>query len=200
MNDYNKIGVIILAAGSSSRLGSPKQLVQYRGKALLQHTIDTVKTLDLKSNVLVLGAHSEMINEAIDDQGFETVFNSVWKEGMASSIRIGLDTLIKLDTDIEHVMILVSDQPFISAEEMEALLNFHIETGQDATFSEYDGGAGVPAVFSAVLFPELEKLEGDQGAKGLFKRSDLNFGTHPFKKGNFDVDTPEDVRQLKELE
>ncbi|MCP9199956.1 nucleotidyltransferase family protein [Gramella sp. GC03-9] len=200
MNEKSKIGVLILAAGSSSRLGHPKQLVEFKAKSLLQHAIDAVKDLPLQTKVLVLGARSTMIQEEVETTGFKIVLNPKWEEGMASSIRIGLGESLKMNPDLEHLVILVSDQPFITSREIEELLKAHLKNEKEATFSEYASTVGVPAVFSAKLFSELEKLKGDQGAKKLISALNLDLQSIPIQKGNFDVDTPEDVKLLKQME
>ena len=198
---YNrKIGVIILAAGSSSRLGYAKQLVEFKGKALLQHVIDVAENFQFDSRILVLGANSDKITENITPGNFKLVINEEWEKGMSASIRKGITESLKFDKELEHVLILLSDQPFVSGENIERLLKVQLEENTQATFSEYQGNIGVPAIFSREVFSEFQELKGDQGAKKLIKEGKLNFRTVKFEKGNFDVDTPEDVESLKRME
>lgn len=196
----DKIGVVILAAGSSSRLGYAKQLVSFKGKSLVQHTIDVSDVLDLDTQILVLGAKSAEIKSKIEPKNFEIVINDNWEEGMASSIRLGLKRSQELQKNLDHLLILLSDQPFVSTEKIEKLIKVHLKKKSVASFSKYAGDTGVPAIFSSVLFPALEALEGDQGARKLIHKQEFDFETVPFEKGNFDVDTPEDVALLKNLE
>lgn len=195
-----KIGVVILAAGSSSRLGYAKQLVEFKGKSLLQHTIDASNSLAFDTKVLVLGARFNAINEKINTKNFEIVMNENWEEGMSTSIREGLLSSQKQKKDLDHILILLSDQPFVSRKRIEELIQVQLESNSPATFSEYGGNIGVPAIFSAEVFLHLKRLKGDEGAKKLIYEKKFDFQTVKFEKGNFDVDTTEDVELLKQWE
>ena len=122
-----KIGVVILAAGSSSRLGYAKQLVEFNGKFLLQHVIDVSSLLDFDSKVLVFGARKEEIENKINSKEFEVVTNENWEEGMSTSIIAGLKKSQVIEKDLEHLLILLSDQPFVSKERIERLLDEHLK-------------------------------------------------------------------------
>lgn len=200
MRDNAKIGVIILAAGSSSRLGYPKQLVEFKGITLLQHSIDIAESLEFDARILVLGAREDEINKKIDCRNFKVVINENWEEGMSTSIRKGLSEALKLEKELEHVLILLSDQPLVTREKVEELIRVQLNSNKPATFSEYAGEPGVPAIFSREIFSDLEKLKGDQGAKKLIYENDFQFETVKFENGNFDVDTTADVELLKQME
>ncbi len=200
MIDNKKIGVVILAAGSSSRLGYPKQLVEFNGKTLLQQVIDTANSYEFDAKVLVLGANSEVILQQIETKDFQVIINDNWKEGMSASIKKGLSESLKIEKALDHILMLLSDQPFVRSENIKELINVQLKGNKQAAFSEYAGEIGVPAIFSRELFSELEKLEGDQGAKKLILNEKIDYQTVKFEAGNFDVDTPEDVEELKELE
>lgn len=195
-----EIGVIILAAGSSSRLGYAKQLVKFKNKALLQNVIDHASSLNFASKVLVLGARKEVIEKEIIPQDFELVYNENWEVGMSGSISAGLKRSREISENLKHVLILLSDQPLVNADRMELLIEKHISGNKPATFSEYAGDLGVPAIFSSEVFEDLQKLEGDQGAKKLISEGKLEYETVIFENGNFDVDTAEDVERLKLME
>lgn len=199
MINNQKIGVMILAAGSSSRLGFPKQLVEFEGKNLLQKMIDLAEDFSLDLKVLVLGANADEIKRGIDSKNFKIVLNKEWPEGMSSSIRKGIiysEEFEKLD----HLLILLSDQPFVNSEKIEQLIQLQLKNNKAVTFSEYEGNIGVPAIFSKEVFSDLKKLTGDQGAKKLIYKENFEYQTLSFEKGNFDVDTKEDVEFLKQLE
>lgn len=195
-----KTGVVILAAGSSSRLGYPKQLVEFKGRPMLQNIIDVADSFEFETEVLVLGAAAEEIKDKMELGKFEILFNENWQEGMASSIRAGLERSLEKEKDLEHLLILLSDQPFISKERIEALIKEQLTGNIEATFSKYDGDVGVPAIFSKKVFSDLKNLQGDQGAKKLIYNENFKYRTLNFEKGNFDVDTKEDVEFLKQLE
>jgi molybdenum cofactor cytidylyltransferase len=195
-----KIGVVILAAGSSSRLGYAKQLVEFKGKSLLQHAIDVSDSLDFDNKVLVLGARKDEIESELDLKGFEVLMNESWEEGMSTSIRGGVLRSQELENELDHILILLSDQPFLSRERIEELIQVQLNKNSQATFSEYAGDIGVPAIFSAEVFYDLKELKGDQGAKKLIHDQNLDFEIVKFEMGNFDVDTAEDVELLKQME
>lgn len=195
-----KIGVVILAAGSSSRLGYAKQLVKFRGKSLLQHAIDISDSLAFETKVLVLGARANEIEEKINRKNFEIVMNENWEEGISTSIRTGLLSSQEQKKDLDHILILLSDQPFVSKERIQELIRVQLESKSSATFSEYAGNIGVPAIFSAEVFPQLKSLKGDEGAKKLIYEKKFDFQTVKFEKGTFDVDTTEDVESLNQMD
>ncbi len=195
-----KIGVVILAAGSSSRLGYAKQLVEFKGKSLLQHAIDVSGLLDFDSKVLVLGARKDKIESEIDIKEFEVEMNENWEEGMSTSIRKGVLRSQELENELDHIVILLSDQPFVSKVRIEELIQVQLDKNSQATYSEYAGDIGVPAIFSAEVFHDLKELKGDQGAKKLIHDQNLDFEIVKFEMGNFDVDTAEDVELLKKME
>lgn len=188
-----------MAAGGSSRLGRPKQLVKFKGKPLLQHTIDLVEKLDFKRKILVLGSNKDLILNEVGSKNFEVVQNPEWEKGMASSIKIGLQELTR-DTEMEHILLLLSDQPLLTTEYIQRMSMAHVYQKPMATYSKYGSEIGVPAIFSKSAFPYLENLKGDQGAKKLTLNTDVKFKTIEFEQGGFDIDTEEDVEKLKGLE
>ncbi len=200
MKPTNNIGVVILAAGGSTRLGRPKQLVQFKGKALLQHAIDQVVQLEVGPSVVVLGGSKEQISSRIDPKGLQVVLNSDWQHGIASSMQVGFEQILSNERKIDHIMFVLSDQPFLEVSQLKRLVKTHLSGNRMATYSEYDGVLGVPAIFSQAAFPFLKTLKGDQGAKKLTTMKGFEFETEPFEKGLFDIDTEEDVAKLKTME
>ena len=192
--------VVILAAGSSSRLGYAKQLIHFRGKRLLQHSIDAASHFQFCSNTVVVGARAHEVLEDTELKIFSAVINEDWEEGMASSIRLGLKHAIDKVKDLEHIIILLADQPFVNVQVIENLISKHIESKSDATFCEYSDVVGVPAIFSKTNFKALEQLTADQGAKKLLQDQNFKYNTVKFDQGTIDVDTAEDVLRLKQLE
>lgn len=200
MRENIKIGVIILAAGSSSRLGYPKQLVKFKGKFLLQHSIDLAEAIGFNTKILVLGSKAEKIRKEIDPKKFKVVINEHWEEGMGTSISKGISEAVEKEKQLEHILIMLSDQPLISKDKIEELIKVQLNSHKQATFSEYTGDIGVPAIFSHELFSELIKLNGVQGAKKLLYNKDIRFQTIRIENGKFDVDTKTDVEILNNME
>lgn len=200
MKQVGNIGVVILAAGGSTRLGRPKQLVRFKGKPLLQHVIDAVVELGCNPNVLVLGGNHEQVQDKIDPKGCKVALNPHWRNGIASSMQVGFEQILSNERKIDHIMFVLSDQPFLEVSQLKRLVKTHLSGKRMATYSEYDGVFGVPAIFSQAAFPFLKTLKGDQGAKKLTSMKGFEFETEPFEKGLFDIDTEEDVAKLKTME
>jgi molybdenum cofactor cytidylyltransferase len=186
-----KTAVLILAAGNSSRLGKPKQLLGIGNTTLLQHTLNETLKLSFPANALVLGAYQEGIRENLPQRGVHILDNRKWETGMASSIQLGLDWLINYH-DPDQVLILLCDQPFINHILMEQLIEHKITSKKGIIGSAYGGTVGVPVLFDKKYFPELLALKGREGAKKLVKKFGEDVGLVSFPKGNIDIDTEED--------
>ena len=188
--------IIILAAGSSSRLGSPKQLLTHRGKTLLQHSIDSAKEVGSDQVIVVLGSSRALIENNIRNGEIVIVENSNWESGIASSIKAGINALINISPDIDAIILMVCDQPFADAEILKALISEQAESGKAIVGCLYDNTKGTPAIFHSSLFPELLSLEGDSGAKKLFEKYKEVASFVSFKNGGIDIDTSEDYKNL----
>jgi len=192
----DKYVIIILAAGRSARLGSPKQLLTYQGKNLLQHTIDIASESEIGPIIVVLGSGMEEISAKLDKNFLTIAENPNWERGMASSVVCGLNTLNNLHPDVESAIIMVCDQPFINAKLLRELIKKQEETGCSIVASNYENIKGTPALFHKVHFHELSMLDGDRGAKFLIKKYAESVQTISFPKGGIDIDTIEDYRNL----
>ena len=194
----NITGVIILAAGASSRLGSPKQLLAYSGATLLQHSIDAAQSSDAASVLIVLGANAELIKSEINHTTATIVVNPGWKEGMASTIHFGLQTLVEMHPQTDTVIFMVADQPFVTAALLNNLLELNRNEQRSIVASKYGSTFGTPVLFTKRFFPELLELTGDVGAKSLVRKYMNEAAFVSFPKGDIDIDTVEDYKKLKE--
>jgi molybdenum cofactor cytidylyltransferase len=202
----SKIAIIILAAGSSSRLGSPKQLLSYQHKSLLSHTIEAAKNTADSDVVVILGDKHAEIAVDIEPLGVKIIFNTEWEEGMSSSIRTGLSALLDLkpeentsvtgDTDLDGVILTVCDQPFLSSAVLQALADQAKHSGKSIVASAYKGTLGTPVYFAKQHFQELLELKGAEGARKLLKKHEAEVASVPFEKGEIDIDTQEDYQKL----
>lgn len=195
MNQENKnIAIIILAAGSSSRLGRPKQLLKLDGKTLLQRSI--AAALDVSKNVIVvLGANENLIRPTILDFPIEITLNENWANGMSSSIGTGMSTLI--NKKVSAVLIMLCDQPFVDAILLEKMILEYENSELPILASEYEGKVGVPAIFDVSFFPKLKTLEGQKGAKALMMDNIECVNRYIFEKGKIDIDTEEAWENFK---
>ncbi len=190
-----KTGIIILAAGSSSRLGQPKQLLKYQGKTLVRRAIDTAFESKSDTNVLVLGANFELIEKEGQETNVDIIINDDWELGMASGMQKGLNFLEnKIAPD--QVILMLCDQPFVDSELLKSLIKKQAETGRGIISCHYNGTFGVPAMFTRKYFPELNKLKGAEGAKKVIYAHLDDLEKVDFPNGAIDIDTPQDYMKL----
>jgi molybdenum cofactor cytidylyltransferase len=192
----SNIAIIILAAGTSSRLGSPKQLLSYKGKNLLRHTVDEALETGCASVFVVLGANSELLRMELKDKPVSIVENTGWQEGMASSIRCGLETITNTILRPDSIIFMVCDQPYVSSSLLLNLVEKKNKTGMPIVASSYEDKMGTPALFHRSFFPALMELKGDKGARKLIADNPDKVATVSFPEGITDIDTKEDFEKL----
>lgn len=159
---------IVLAAGASTRLGRPKQLVDWEGRPLLEEVVARVARWPVSPVVVVLGSDADAVLEAVrfaDD--VVVAVNEEWEEGMASSLRVGLDILSR-GRGPEWAFIVLGDQPHLPGEVPGRLLEAAEFGARPAVLPVYRYQRGNPALVARSLWPRLMSLEGDRGAAGLF--------------------------------
>ena len=167
-------GLIILAAGRSNRLGSPKQNLQFEGRTLLERAVELGRGRACNKIIVVPGANS---NELVPIPG-TTLYNKYWAQGMASSIRTGM-LKINNNTNIDKVIIMLFDQPFVDSIFLDRLINKQAETGKSIIASSCKSTTGVPVLFDQSLFTELLSLQGTAGAKEILRNNAGNIATVP---------------------
>lgn len=190
------VGAVVLAAGSSTRMGTPKQLLRFEGETLLRRAALAALGAGCRPVVVVSGAHAGRVREELRGLDVLEVVNELWETGMGSSVRAGMGALLEADADAPAVVLMLCDQPHVTSETIDALVAAHRDGGRTVVASEYGGGFGVPALFDKSLFPELMRLEGQAGAKQVIKRHAREAHFVPFPEGETDVDTPEDFARL----
>ena len=197
--DLIPVPAILLAAGASMRLGQPKQLLRlaaFGGKTLLDHAVSLAREAGLAPIFVVLGAHAEKIILECDLVDCILIRNQAWAEGMASSLRVGVEAVLENAPAASGAMVLLCDQPGLSAEHLVHLLDAQALDGNRIVASHYAGRTGVPAIFPRASFPALMELQGDQGARGLLQNSGTNVAAIDFSGGELDLDSPDDVQRL----
>lgn len=192
-----KYAIVILAGGNSARLGSPKQLLRYKGKNLLRHSVDEALKTGCQSVFVVLGANIELLRKELKDKPVIIVENTYWEEGIASSIRRGLDHITNTLLRPDCVIFMVCDQPFVSSSLLLNLLKKRQETGMPVVASSYNNKMGTPVLFDKSFFPALSELKGDKGAGKLIADNPDKVATVPFPEGIRDIDTLSDYELLK---
>jgi len=189
--------VIILAAGSSSRLGQSKQLVEIDGVPLLLMSTKAALDANYSNVVVVLGALSDVHKKAIDHLPVEIITHPDWEKGMGSSLKAGLQHIITSGRETNAVVVMVCDQPMIRASHLKYLRETYLTTSQKIVASRYGNITGVPALFDHSLFPELLKIKDAQGARFIIEHHAHTVATIDWPDGSIDIDTPEDLKKFK---
>lgn len=192
----DNVHAVILAAGASSRMGSPKQLLIWQDRSLLAHALANAQAVLAERIVVVLGANAETIKAAVDLNGSKVVLNLNWAEGMAGSIRAGIQAVP--DT-ASAVMLMLCDQPLINATHLQSLLSTWQKAPERIVASQYAASSGVPAIFPVTYFAKLANLTGDRGAKPLLMQFEESLVKVPLQEAELDIDTQGDYRHLHEL-
>ena len=190
------VGAVILAAGSSSRMGRPKQTLQFQGTSLLRRATLAALDAGCRPIVVVTGANAESSRQELDQLEVYEAFNPDWQTGMGSSVHAGVERLLSIDAEVAAVILLLCDQPHVSSAVVSSLLAAHHSTGKQVIASTYGESFGAPALFSRTLFTELTQLAGSSGAKEIIKRHASAAHFVPFPEGEIDVDTPDDFSDL----
>lgn len=189
-------GLVILAAGESSRLGEPKQKIIYEGKTLLLRAVEAALGSSCTPIILVLGASYAEIETQVKDKGIIIYKNALWQEGMASSIRAGIRALEKAKPKASAAILMVCDQPFVDSKLLQNMINTQATSGKGIIACSYNKTLGVPVLFSKTFFLELSSLKGQEGAKKLIMQHKENVAEISFPLGSFDIDTKEDYNSL----
>lgn len=194
-NDSTKIGGILLAAGGSSRLGRPKQLVQYREKTLIRRAAESLLEAGCSPVVVVLGGEVDGSKAELQGLSAEIAVNTEWASGMSSSIVCGLHRMLEIEPRIDAVLIALCDQPNITSRFLAGFIERYERERHDIIATDHGDVLGVPALFSATLFNDLLALKGDKGARQLIRNSD-KVVTIQADAVFFDIDTPEDLERF----
>ena len=190
------IAVVILAAGNSSRMGSPKQLKVLNGETLLSRMIKAARASSASTTLVVLGANARLISETVDLSNTVVLQNDFWQKGMGSSIKCAIDAL---DSQGATAAIFAScDQPFIDATVLNALIE-QFRVHNTIVASSYAGVVGIPALFPAKEFQSLKSLAPEEGAKRILRDKSKQIQTIVFEAGKYDIDTEKDWDEFTRL-
>jgi molybdenum cofactor cytidylyltransferase len=186
-----KIAGLILAAGFSSRLGHPKQLLKLEENTLLQHSILTAIKAGLDPLYVVLGYSFDAISNSIQHLPVNVIYNQGWDEGMASSIRAGINKIEK--DSFDAVLIMLCDQKRITNKHLENLIKEFYRSDKSIIATSYSGQSGVPVLFDKKFFPSLKSLRGDSGGKKIIETNSDSVFSVKFEDASADIDSPGDI-------
>ena len=212
MSEPLRVALVILAAGSSTRMGRPKQNLIFRGKTLLQSTIDAARgAIDHGAGagiavdvIVVLGANEEVVRQNNDFRNCDVIVNTRWAEGMSSSIHCALRHLEAFSESRDAALFTVADLAHVDATHFVKLIGSYVTSNASVVCSAFvdnsEPGAiimGVPALFNRELFAELMALSGDVGAKRVIAKYSDSLVSVEIESASFDIDTDADYSQLE---
>ncbi|XHX78292.1 MAG: NTP transferase domain-containing protein [Stenomitos frigidus ULC029] len=190
------IGLMILAAGASTRMGTPKQLLLFQGHSLLRHMAEEAIDSCCEPIVVVLGSQAERMKVEVDGLTLHVVENPQWADGMGTSIAAGITALTAINPALDAVVIVLCDQPFVSTSLIDQLVESYRATQSPIVASAYANTIGVPALFDRSLFTELMGMTTNVGARYLIKQHAEKVFQVSFPQGAIDLDTPSQYQQL----
>lgn len=185
----HRIGGIILAAGGSTRMGVPKQLLVLHDSPLVCNAVRVAREGGCDEICVVTGHAREAVEKAVAPLSPLLVHNEHWQRGMGSSIRLGLTAI----QPVSAVVLLTCDQPAVNAPVIRALIDRHHQTGLPVVASSYGHTLGIPALFAHACFAELDSLVDDCGAKSIIQANPARVTSFDFPAGALDLDSPRDV-------
>jgi molybdenum cofactor cytidylyltransferase len=188
-----RVGGVVLAAGSSSRLGRPKQLLLYKDKTLVRRMAEEALAAGLSPVVVVLGARAEDVAAELTGLPVRTVHNPAWEAGMGSSLQVGVRAL----TNVDAALIMLCDQLRVDTAHLKSLVDAFARTGAAIVASGYGGARGVPALFARATFSEFETLTPTQGARGVIAHEPSRVVEVALPGGDEDIDMEADLSRLQ---
>jgi molybdenum cofactor cytidylyltransferase len=184
---------LVLAAGGSRRLGSPKQLLTIGGETLIRRTLRRASAVCGGRTIVVLGCEwRAVLRGAADAVGFFTL-NDAWQSGLAYSLGLGVRAV---PDDCPAVLVMLADQPLVDRHDLDRLTGAWRRSPSRIAASRYDETLGPPAIFPRAFFPELLQLSGDRGARPVLERHRGALTIVDCEHAALDVDTPDDVAAL----
>lgn len=187
---------ILLAAGASTRLGRPKQLVALEGKSLLRRAAEAALASGASPVIVVLGSHEELLRPQLSGLAVFIAVNSTWQQGMGSSLRRGVEALQQEAPTAIAVLCMVCDQPHLTAAHLKVMWDRFAATGK-VIAARHGERPGVPAIFPAKYLPDLTQSNGDQGARNLLNAlTGGQIELVEIPEAGFDLDTPKDLLRL----
>ncbi|MBX7220415.1 MAG: nucleotidyltransferase family protein [Blastocatellia bacterium] len=190
------IHLVLLAAGRSSRLGTPKQLFIWEHESLLRRMVRLTRQVEQTASLVVIGAEAVRMRTELENLPVHILENLNWREGMGSSIRTAVEFLTGQQSSVEAVMFLTCDQPLVTTALLQTLIATYRTTGKGIVACGYAETIGVPALFHARYFSALGTLQGDRGAKKIIAAHPQDVAVIPFPDGEIDLDTQEAVERF----
>jgi molybdenum cofactor cytidylyltransferase len=189
------IAAVVLAAGRSTRMGTPKLLLTLSGRSVLRRVVDHALASRCEEIVVVVGEAADRLTEEVRTPRVRVVVNDRYREGMGTSLAVGVSAL---PPECDAAVVLLGDQPCVTAEVIDTLIDAYRKTGKPIVASRYGEVTGAPTLIAAALFDEARRLGGDIGGRFLIQRHpDLVEEVQMPPAAAVDVDTPEEFARLR---
>lgn len=190
------VSAVVLAAGMSRRMGTPKQLLRIGGETILELTLKNVRSSSVQEIVLVLGFAAESVEKEITTERVKVVHNKDYQQGMGTSLRAGLAAVAP---QASAALIVLADQPFVRPETLNSLIACHQESKPQIIIPMYRGFRGNPVLLDRSVFPELKELNGDVGCRAIFGSHTENICKLAMDDLGIllDIDSPEEYQKLE---
>ena len=195
-SDLMRVSAVVLAAGGSTRFGKPKQFALFQGETFIRRIVRAAIESDCAPVVVVAAEDSVHITSELTQFTVTIAMNPDWQRGLGSSIVVGIRHTMNLAPDLDAAILLTCDQPFVTAPVLAQLLQLRLTSGKPIIASAYAETIGIPALFDRTCFPDLLRLKGDSGAKGIILTRPQDVASFDFPSGEIDIDTPADYKKL----
>ncbi len=190
------LSVIILAAGAARRIKQAKMLLPFEHSTILQTILARAKDIEPDTICVVTGFYHKEILQIIHDEQVHFIFNEQWEEGMSGSIKKGLSYLVQQNPELQSVLIMVADQPYITSALLKEMITLQEQGQKGIIAASYAGIHGTPVLFRKNYFSSLENLVGDKGARSILQHYPDDLVTVGFPLGEIDIDTEEDYKKI----
>ncbi len=193
-----RIATVVLAAGSSSRMGRPKQLIEFEGQTVIRRTVQTLN--DCSANLVIVTTANNGVDFAAELEGLhwqQAVVENA-HQGQSESVRAGLHA-VEAEGNFDAILFTPCDLPLLSVSHLNALLAKYRSGGWTIVASRYDDVLGAPLIVGRELWPELHELRGDGGVRKILPAHSKETATVDWEEGQFDLDTPADVEAVLKI-
>ena len=194
--NYQELQIVILAAGNSSRMGTSKQLLQVGNETLLEKTVRCASLSKIPNVTVVLGSNSELHSQKIKKTGVQIMINPDWALGLGNTLKFSLKSLLRSNINVQGVLFMVCDQPLITTEHINRMVDRYVNDEPVAIASQYKEAYGVPVLFDRIAFSTLLSIGDKSGGKSVLQRFEKELLLVPFKGGEIDLDTPAEYEQF----
>jgi molybdenum cofactor cytidylyltransferase len=198
-SDLTSVAAVVLAAGGSTRFRKPKQFVLFQDETFIRRIVRAAIETDCAPVVVVTGEDSARVTSELTRFTVTIAMNPDWQRGLGSSIVVGIRHAMNLAPDVDAVILLACDQPFVTVAVLAQLIQLRLTSGKPIVASAYAETIGIPALFDRSCFPDLLRLKGDSGAKGIILTRPQDVASFNFPGGAVDIDTAADYEKLDQV-